>query len=372
MIHPGLVRTVEILAVDDQELNLDLLKLAFEAFQPSVRVRTALNGKEALALLRGDRGFDLVFLDLEMPVMDGFQLLDHIRADERLSGLPVIVVSASRDNKKRALKHGASDFASKPFDPEELRLRAHNHLRLKYHQDMLSDVNRVLEGEVWSKIEQLEGALREARDAEYEIALRLGTACEYRDTETGQHIIRSSHYAGQLGRLAGLSDEDCRLLRHAAPLHDVGKIGLPDSILQKPAKLTEAEFEIIKLHSMIGAQILKGAERFPVLRAGTIIAEQHHEKWNGSGYPRGRAGQEIHLFARIVAIGDVFDALTSKRVYKPAFSAEKSLQIMREGNGTHFDPELFAIFDANFQTFVDIKLAMPDVESGELANVHLS
>lgn len=192
------------------------------------------------------------------------------------------------------------------------------------------------------------------------MSLRLGRAAEFRDQETGFHTRRISELSRQLANLAGLSDEQCETLRFASPLHDVGKIGIPDRILLKPGKLDESEFNIMKMHTTIGGKILSDAGNYPVINAGSIISLQHHEKWDGSGYPSEMKGEEIHVFARIVSIVDVFDALSSERPYKKAFPLNKTIGIMEEGRNEFFDPELLDLFLSNINMFVEIREQLKD------------
>ena len=210
------------------------------------------------------------------------------------------------------------------------------------------------------KTAALQKALKLSKEAEYEISLRLGMAAEFRDLETGMHTRRISTLSNALGTLSGMSEEEAEVLRYASPLHDVGKIGIPDRILLKPGKLDDKEFEIMKSHTVIGGKILSDAERYPMLDAGRIIALQHHERWDGNGYPYGLSGTDIHIFARIVSIVDVFDALTSERPYKKAFPLEKAQAIMIDGMGSFFDPDLLLLFFDNLDLFVRIKDELRD------------
>jgi putative two-component system response regulator len=300
-----------------------------------------------------------------MPVMDGYETITHIKQSFQWRDIPVIVLTAGSSEVTRTLKMGANDFIAKPYNPEELRLRVMNHVRSKKLSDLAKDMNSVLEGEVVKKTAALQKALDLSREAEYEISLRLGRAAEFRDQETGMHTRRISELSKRLALLADFPKEQCEVLRFASPLHDVGKIGIPDRILLKPGKLDQTEFDIIKLHTVIGGKILSDAERYPVIAAGSIIALQHHEKWDGSGYPSGLKEEEIHPFARIVSIVDVFDALTSERPYKKAFTLEKTTEIMIEGKGSFFDPHLLGLFFENFDQFVSIKNELLDINTEE-------
>ena len=226
----------------------------------------------------------------------------------------------------------------------------------------IKDYQDNLDRMVQEKTAKLEEALVLAKKTEYEISARLGKASEYRDLETGMHIKRMSHYSAKLAQLAGLSPDEVELILYASPLHDIGKVGIPDQILLKPGKFTPEEFEIMKLHSVLGGKMLETDGNYPVLEAGRIIALQHHEKIDGTGYPAGLIGEKIHIHARIVSIADVFDALSSERVYKKAFSVKKTLEIMEEGSGTHFDSVLLNLLITNLDQFLTIKEAFPDEE----------
>jgi len=347
-----------ILVVDDEQVNLELISAVFSD-NPNILVFTATDGSEALEFLK-ERIPDVIVLDIRMPKVSGLEVLNFLKSNPTTTSIPVIILSGDEQEKKKALNQGASDFVSKPFDAEELKLRIINNLKAKKYGDLIRDINEALQKEVMKKTKDIRNALQLAKEAEYEMVVKLGMISEFRDSETGQHIRRISYYAKLLAQLYGLSEEEQNLIFYAAPLHDVGKIGIPDNILKKPGPLTPEEFEIIKLHTTIGAKILESDPRFVTLKAGKIIAEQHHEKWNGTGYPYGLKGEDIHIYARIVAICDVFDAMTSDRVYRPAFSIEQSLDIMKKGESSHFDPVLFRIFINNFTDILKIKETFKD------------
>lgn len=347
-----------ILVVDDEPINLEIVSAAF-VDTSDISVITAKDGSEALELIKS-KPPDLIVLDLRMPKISGIEVLDFLRSNPETITTPVIVLSGDEFERKKALQMGANDFLPKPFDVEELKIRILNNLKVKKYQDMIESLNEVLQMEVEKKTKALSEALDLAKEAEYEMVVKLGMISEFRDEETGAHIRRISFYSKLFGQLLGLSEEEQNILLYSAPLHDVGKIGIPDNILKKPGPLTPEEFEIIKLHTTIGAKILESDSRFVTLRTGKIIAEQHHEKWDGTGYPYGLTGENIHLYARIVAICDVFDAMTSDRVYRPAFSVEQTVKIMKNGRGSHFDPSLFDLFIENLQEFVKIKEAFQD------------
>jgi putative two-component system response regulator len=352
------MNTINLLAVDDEPFNLDLIELAFMDFT-HVQITKAINGQDALDKLATYKP-DVILLDLRMPIMDGLKALQRIKSDTKLSTIPVIVVTANSEEKNRALSLGANDFLSKPVDIEELKLRTFNQATLRHAQKELQSINKNLDALVAQRTQELQEALKHVKETEYEISLRLGRASEYRDLETGMHIKRMSRYSALLGRLLGMTPPEEELLLYSSPLHDIGKIGIPDAILLKPGKLDDREFALMKQHTTIGGLMLNESEGFPIIDVGRLIAEQHHEKYDGSGYPKGLKGDEIHVYARIVAITDVFDALSSKRVYKPAFPLAKTLAILEEGRGTHFDPELLDLFLANIEQFLEIQVAFPD------------
>lgn len=348
----------KVLVVDDEPINLELISAIF-AEDPSIIITTAEDGLQAIELLKESMP-DLIVLDIRMPRMTGIEVLEYLKADPGTFNIPVIILSGDEQERKRALHMGASDFVSKPFDAEELKLRIINNLKVKKYNDVIRDINEILQKEVMKKTREIREALNLAKEAEYEMVLKFGMISEFRDEETGAHIKRISFYARLFGELKGLSEEEQNLLLYASPLHDVGKIGIPDSILKKPGPLTPEEFEIIKMHTTIGGKILNSDPRFITLRAGKIIAEQHHEKWDGTGYPFGLKGDDIHLYARIVAVCDVFDAMTSDRVYRPALSVDETIELMKKGRGSQFDPELFDIFMENLSKFLEIKEKFKD------------
>lgn len=348
------MQEVKILAVDDQEFNLDLIEFAFMECDEVVVVK-AINGQEALNVLEKDPHFHVILLDLAMPIMDGFETLTRLKAHPLWKQIPTIIVTANSEEKIRALKLGGDDFIGKPYDVEELKLRTLNYAKIKDYQD-------TLDLKVQERTAQLTLALALAKKTEYEISARLGKASEYRDLETGMHIKRMSHYSALLAKLAGLDEEEVELVLYASPLHDIGKVGIPDQILLKPGRFSPEEFEIMKLHSVLGGKMLETDGDYPVLKAGRIIALQHHEKIDGTGYPAGLAGDDIHIHARIVSIADVFDALSSERVYKKAFSVAKTLEIMKEGSGTHFDAVLLDLLVSHLDQFLVIKETFPDEE----------
>ncbi len=347
-----------VLAVDDDCMNLEMLDLMLSDM--NCTVLKAGDGQQALYMMETNPGIDVVLLDLEMPVMDGYETIKRIKGNYSWLDIPVIVVTAGTTEVTRTLELGANDFIAKPYNSEELRLRVKNHVRSKKLSDITKNMNSILESEVIKKTAALQKALEFSQDTEYEISIRLGKAAEFRDKETGMHTRRISELSKHLGQLAGLTSEQCEILRRASPLHDVGKIGTPDKILLKPGKLDFDEFEIMKQHTIIGGEILADSGPYSILSAGAIVAMQHHEKWDGSGYPNGLRGEEIDIFGRIVSIVDVFDALSSERPYKKAFPLDKTLKIMEEGRSTSFDPNLYDLFIGDTEHFVKIRETLKD------------
>jgi putative two-component system response regulator len=342
------LKDFRILIVEDQESNIRFLErlLAKDGYR---HVRSTKDPRLAQAVFREYQP-DLVLLDLHMPYMDGFEVMEAIRPDiPDDSFVPILVLTADREPevKIKCLSVGAKDFVAKPFRADEVLLRIKNLLETRHLHQHLEDRNETLELEVQARSYQVQAA-------QLEVLHRLAVAAEYRDDITGRHAGRVGLLAGHLAEAAGLDSETVSLLREAAPLHDVGKIGIPDAILLKPGKLSDEEFEVMKGHTTIGGMILsKGS--FRLLDYAKEIALTHHEWWDGSGYPEGLVGNDIPVAGRIVAIADVFDSITHERPYKKAFSVEKTLRIMKEEGSRHFDPRLLGLF-------VDL------VESGSIAD----
>jgi putative two-component system response regulator len=339
-----------ILIVDDQPQNIELLE-AYLVPQ-GYEVITAATGEEALGKLSGNQ-IDLILLDVMMPGMDGFEVTRRVRQDSLHRLLPIILVTALKETEDRVkgIEAGCDDFLSKPVDRMELLARVRSLLKVKDYNDLLSNYRKELESEVAKRTEELKRAFEKIKAASLDTIYRLSMASEYKDSYTGAHTRRMSRYSAAVARRMGLDENTIENILYAAPMNDLGKIGIPDSILMKPAKLDSREWEIMKLHTVIGARILKGSDA-EFIRMGETIALCHHEKWDGSGYPNRLTGTEIPIAARIVAIADVFDALTSKRPYRKPFSLEGSLAIIREGRESHFDPDVvdafFAIQDEIF------------------------
>jgi putative two-component system response regulator len=327
-----------VLVVDDEPANVRLLERLLQLWG-FVDVVTTTRSSEAMALYESVRP-DILFLDLQMPDPNGFRLMELLA--EEIHGatrLPVLVLTAdvSPSVRKQALAAGARDFLTKPFDPTEVELRLRNLLETRRLQLQLQDQNETLERRVRERTHDLDMARLETLE-------RLALAGEYRDDNTHEHAQRVGRSVALLAEALGEPEEEVELIRRASPLHDIGKIGVPDSILLKPAKLRRNEFELMKSHTEIGHQILSGSGS-RVLRLSAEIALTHHERWDGSGYPRGLAGAEIPLCGRITALADVFDALMHERPYKEAWSLDAALAEIRSEAGRHFDPVVVDVFD---------------------------
>jgi putative two-component system response regulator len=333
-----------ILVVDDQVQNIELLEA--HLVPHGYEIIRAVNGEDALDKLSGNQ-IDLILLDIMMPGMDGFEVTRRVRQSKKNHLLPVILVTAlwETEDRIKGIEAGCDDFISKPIDKLELLARIRSLLKVKDYNDLMLNYRTELESEVTARTEQLNQALLRLKTTSLDTIYRLSMASEYKDEDTGAHIKRMSRYSAAVARRMGLDENIIETILYAAPMHDLGKIGIPDQILMKPGKLDLAEWKIMKMHTVIGAKILQGSDA-EFIKLGESIALSHHEKWDGSGYPNGDKGLEIPIAGRIVAIADVFDALTSKRPYKEPFSIEKSLAIVKEERGTHFDPNVVdAFFD---------------------------
>lgn len=348
-----------ILVVDDTPANQEIL---LDALEDDYEVVTADNGLEALKRLASDPLPDLVLLDVMMPVLDGYETCRQMKADQRTASVPVVFVTAQseEDDEARGLSLGAIDYIIKPFRPGLVRARIRNILALKQYQDHLEEM-------VALRTRQLE----QSQEA---TMMSLAGLAEYRDPETGNHIHRTKHYVliltAYLVEQSPADSEwrglDPALVARSSTLHDVGKVGVPDGILLKPGRLTPEEFEAMKRHTLIGRDAIMAAESRieddVYLQVARDIAHLHHEKWDGSGYPEGLAGRSIPAAARVMALADVYDALVSKRVYKPALPHEKAVEIILEGRGAHFDPEVSDAFAALEPRFREIAYRYADHE----------
>lgn len=379
-----------ILVVDDTPENLTVLG---QLLKPYYRVKVAPSGQRALRIAVTDPKPDLILLDVMMPEMDGYEVIRRLREDPATHDIPVIFVTAmdSVDDEEHGLHLGAVDYIIKPIKPAIVLARVAAHLELKEARDWLQDQNAFLEAEVERRMHD--------NQLIQDISIRtLASLAEARDTETGNHIRRTQSYVAVLARhlsshhrFSGfLTPNMIKIVAKSAPLHDIGKVGIPDSILLKPGRLTPEEFEIMKTHSRIGGDAIEQAMReelsldefvelqsdgalanlapakgpmpLTFLSVARDIARWHHERWDGSGYPDGLSGDAIPIAARLMAIADVFDALVSRRIYKAPFSFDKAVQMIRDGSGSHFDPDVVAAFEANLDAFGQILKRFSDNE----------
>ncbi len=350
-IHTANQASQTVMVVDDTAANLVLMN---DLLQEQYTVKVASSGARALKIANGAKAPDLILLDIMMPEMDGYEVCRQLKASPATRDIPVIFLTARTEERdeQMGLDLGAVDYITKPISPAIVLSRVKTHLALKASADFLRDKNDYLEQEVQRR-------MAEVRDVQDVTILTMASLAETRDNETGDHIVRTQHYVRLLAEhlrshprfAAYLDDAMVDLLFKSAPLHDIGKVGIPDSILLKPGKLTAEEFEIMKTHTTLGKVAIQSAETrlgkdVPFLRCAKEIAYSHQEKWDGSGYPEGLAGDAIPISARLMAIADVYDALISKRVYKPAFTHEKAMEIIVEGRGRHFDPDVLDAFVA--------------------------
>ncbi|MEJ2576803.1 MAG: response regulator [Gammaproteobacteria bacterium] len=338
-----------VLVVDDQPANVLLLrKMLGAAGYQSVATTT---DPTAVRGLHRAEPFDIILLDIRMPRLDGHGVMAQLQEDARASGdyVPVLVLTAQEDEETRlkALAAGAKDFVTKPFNRTEVLNRIRNMLEVRLLHKAVRQQNEVLEQRVRERTAEL-------RETRLEIIRRLGLAAEYRDNETGLHIVRMSRFSQVLARAAGFDEYQAELILNASPMHDIGKLGIPDRILLKPGRLDEEEWAVMQTHVHIGARILDGHPS-ELMQMAARIARHHHERWDGTGYPHGLAGEAIPIEARIVAVADVFDALTSRRPYKEAWPVETAVAELHRIAGSHLDPTLVNLFVSRLPEILDIK-----------------
>lgn len=362
-----------ILLVDDTETNLDIL---VDALGEDYEVAVATDGPTALALAK-EQTPDLILLDIMMPGMDGYEVCRRLMADPATAGTPVIFLTALTDvaDKTRGFAVGGVDYVTKPFEPAEIKARARTHLSLRLARQELARQNEILEEKVRERTREL--AL--TQDAIIEAMAGLA---EYRDPETGAHIKRTRNYVrvlaeklrGEPGYDGYFTDEIIDLLYKSAPLHDIGKVGVRDDILLKPGPLTDAEFAVMRRHTVYGRDAIQAAARNlgdnSFLRLAQEIAYTHQERWDGSGYPQGLAGEAIPISGRLMAIADVYDALISRRVYKAPFTHAKAVVVIRDGRGSHFDPAMVDAFLDVQETFRQIALKFSESDEERQALEH--
>ena len=335
-----------ILIVDDEPANVLLLTKILNA-KGYKNIISTTDPTQTFPLY-SDNKSDLILLDINMPKMDGYEVMKHLC--ENLDDLPPILVLTAQHTqefRQRALDNGALDYVTKPFNAEELLSRVHNLLAVEMASKYTKLQNEILEEKVAARTQEL-------HDTRLQVVRRLGLAAEYRDNETGLHIIRMSKIAVVIAEAIGMNAEECDLLLNAAPMHDIGKIGIADEILLKPGKFEPDEWAIMQTHAQIGADILSGDDS-ELMKMAHDIALSHHEKWNGKGYPNGLEGEDIPLVGRITALADVFDALTSVRPYKKAWSVDDTVSLIKEESGKHFEPRLVTSMLENLDKIIKIK-----------------
>jgi putative two-component system response regulator len=359
------LRASKIMIVDDEPINL-MVARKYLSLVGYTNFVTTTDSRDAVQMVNHEQP-DVLLLDIMMPHVSGLDILGQLRADDRWTHLPVLILTAAADQatRRKALELGASDFLAKPVEPTELVPRIHNVLMVKRHHDYLNEYSHQLEAEVLKRTAEL------ARSRQ-EVIYCLARAAEFRDDDTGRHVYRVGRYARLIAERLGWQGQRLEIFEQAAQLHDIGKIGIPDAILLKPGKLTPEEFEIMQKHSgfgrkitqslphhemnvlnehtKLGARLLESTDS-PILSLAAVISLSHHEKWNGSGYPLGLAGEDIPLEGRITAVADVFDALSSKRPYKAPFPVDRCFEILEEGRSQHFDSK---VLDAFFECRADI------------------
>lgn len=328
-----------VLVVDDTPENIDILS---GTLRSEYKVKAALNGEKALKIAATEPQPAIILLDIMMPGIDGYEVCRQLKANPATAKIPVIFVTAKSDeeDEKRGLELGAVDYITKPINPSIVEARVHTHLSLY-------DQNLALEKKVRERTEEL-------NDTRLTIIHRLGRAAEFKDNETGLHVIRMSHYSRLIAEALDFNEDWPDLIFNAAPMHDIGKIGIPDNILLKSGKLDDKEWNLMRKHPKFGADIL-GDHNSEIMKTSKVIAISHHEKWDGSGYPNKLKGDEIPISGRVVAIADVFDALTTERPYKKAWTVKDAVKLLDENSGSHFDPNLVPLFHEVLPSILDIK-----------------
>lgn len=329
-----------VLVIDDTPSNLDVLT---GILKDTYQVKVAINGHIGMKIAKTVPQPDLILLDIMMPEIDGFEVCRQLKAQPNTAHIPIIFVTAKiePEDEVKGLSLGAVDYLAKPITPEIALQRVKTHIALYDQQRALSS--------------QVKEKTREINLGKLETLSILGRAAEFKDNETGMHVMRMSHYCEILAKASGMTDEDAETLRDAAPMHDIGKIGIPDSVLLKPGKLDAEEWTIMQKHVEYGVEILGTQSDSKLMKMAIQVAKYHHEKWDGSGYPNRIAGEDIPLVGRIAAVADVFDALTAERPYKKAWSVDEALSLFEEQKGKHFDPRIVELLFENLPQILAVK-----------------
>ncbi|MDP8265337.1 MAG: response regulator [Candidatus Aceula meridiana] len=346
------ILNAKILIIDDQKLHLGLLKDILKK-AGYANIESTTDPQEGIELYQ-DFKPDILLLDLIMPKIDGFSVMAQLKEVVKNEAMPILALSPEKgqDIRLKALEAGATDFISKPYEGLEVLVRIRNIIAGHLLHNQVKNQNKILE-------EKVQERTKELRTTRLDIIRRLARAAEFRDEDTGIHIVRMSKLCTKVGKEIGMDAQQCDLLLNASPLHDIGKLGIPDNVLLKPGKLTPEEWEIMKKHASIGAELLSGSNS-DLMEMAEVIAMTHHEKWDGTGYPQGLKGEAIPLVGRITAICDVFDALMSKRPYKKAWTFKEVVDEIKATSGTHFDPK---IVDAFLKILPDKEVLKKDYES---------
>jgi putative two-component system response regulator len=354
-----------ILIIDDSP---DVINLISGLLKNIYKIKAANNGEKGLKIVQSGNSIDLILLDIMMPGISGFEVCERLKTDPNTSDIPVIFLTAmtTLEDEQRGLKLGAVDYITKPISPAILLARVENHLKIKAANDFLKDKSAFLESEIVKRSKEI-AAIQDVT------ILAMASLAETRDNETGNHILRTKFYVKALAEHLKthprfkqfLTDHTIRILHKSAPLHDIGKVGIPDSILLKPGRFTPEEFEVMKTHTTLGRDSIAQAEKYlgmevDFLKFAKEIAYSHQEKWDGSGYPEGLSGDDIPISGRLMALADVYDALISRRVYKAGMSHELAIQIITEGRGKHFDPDITDAFLEITESFREIAQRFPD------------
>ncbi len=349
------IKNARILIVDDEPGNIELLRQVLDQ-SGYPNIKTTSDPREVLSIYK-EFDPDILLLDLRMPHMDGFAVMEQLKEfNKGNTYCPILILTAEQGNEicLKALNSGGRDFMGKPINLLEMLTRVRNLLETYLLQKKVRNQNLILE-------EKVKERTKELNNTRLSVIQKLGRAAEYRDNETGNHVIRMSRYSALLAKKVGLNEKHCDLILNAAPMHDIGKIGIPDSILLKPGKLDHAEWQIMKTHVAIGAEILADDES-ELLQMAQKMALQHHEQFSGSGYPNGLKGEEIAIEARIITTSDIFDALTSERPYKKAWSVEDAINEMESKSGLILDPKLVTAFKEILPDVLKIKAQFSDAE----------